>query len=105
MVKHTFTFLWLVGVGTSCAAVSGALHGYSEIADTKHCVRTSGWAALSVLLSSPVLFDTLVYVAITYKILSTHRTSRQGYWRDFCCGKALPHLSRAVFQGGQQYYL
>ncbi|KAI6101417.1 hypothetical protein EDD16DRAFT_1525961 [Pisolithus croceorrhizus] len=101
--QHIFSFLWLVGVGTSCAAFAGAYHNSLEIADTKHCIRHQGWSALSVAFVDPVLFDTLVYFAITYKILATH--TRGGGWKALCSGSALPHFSRAILQGGQQYYL
>ncbi|KAL4081287.1 hypothetical protein V8B97DRAFT_2027368, partial [Scleroderma yunnanense] len=105
IARHIFSFLWFVGVGTSCAVFHGALHDYSEIANTKHCVRHSTWSALSIAFLDPVLFDTLVYFAITYKILTTHWTRKEEGWRYYCLGKALPYLSRAVLQGGQQYYL
>ncbi|KAG6330662.1 hypothetical protein ID866_8428 [Astraeus odoratus] len=106
IVKYAFSFLWLVAVGTSCAVFSGAVHDYIEIADTKHCLRNKGWTALSVAFMDPFLFDTLVYVAITWKILTTHRLGpRQSCWRALWRGEALPRLSRALLQSGQQYYL
>lgn len=105
IVRHIFSLLWVIGVGTSCAVFSSTLHDYREIANTKHCVRQSGWSALSIAFMDPVLFDTFVYFAIVYKVLSTHRMGQKKDWRIFCCGNGLPHFSRAVFQGGQQYYL
>ncbi|KAI6015149.1 hypothetical protein F5J12DRAFT_816291 [Pisolithus orientalis] len=104
-IQYVFNFLWVIGVGTSCAVFFSTMHDYSEIADTKHCIRHQGWTALSIAFMDPVLFDTLVYFAIVYKILSGHRMGQKNDWRTFCCGNGLPHLSRAVFQGGQQYYL
>ncbi|KAI6009895.1 hypothetical protein EDC04DRAFT_841134 [Pisolithus marmoratus] len=100
---HIFSFLWLVGVGTSCAVFAGARNSSLEIANTKHCIRHRTWSALSIAFVDPVLFDTLVYLAITYKILSAH--TKRGGWKVFSSGIALPHFSRAVLQGGQQYYL
>ncbi|KAG6326436.1 hypothetical protein ID866_12653 [Astraeus odoratus] len=101
-----FSFLWLVGVGTSCAVFSGAVQDHIEIAYTKHCIRTKGSSALSVAYMDPILFDTLVYIAITWKILTTHRPEpRQSCWKAFWRGEALPRLSRALLQSGQQYYL
>ncbi|KAI6016523.1 hypothetical protein EDC04DRAFT_527864 [Pisolithus marmoratus] len=105
IIQYVFSFLWVVGIGTSCAVFSSTLHDYREIANTKHCVRYQGWSALSISFMDPVLFDTLVYFAIMYKILSAHRKGQKGSWRALFCGNGLPHLSRAVFQGGQQYYL
>ena len=106
VVRHIFTFLWLVGVGTSCVVVPGVLHGdHSEIADTKHCVRYSTWIDLAIAFSNPVLFDAVVYFAITYKILSTHQMEKKERWKGYFSSKTLPRFSRAVFMGGQQYYL
>ena len=104
IVKYTFSFLWLVGVGTSCAVFFGSLHNWVEIADTKHCVRIQDVGALSIAFMDPMLFDTLIYIAVTYKILTTHQMGVVG-WKTLCCWTALPHFSRAVLQGSQQYYL
>ncbi|KAL4081313.1 hypothetical protein V8B97DRAFT_1862800 [Scleroderma yunnanense] len=103
--RHIFSFLWIVGVGTSCLVFCGVLHDISEIADTKHCVLHSIWSALFIPFLDPVLFDILVYFAITYKILTTHQMGKKKGWKYYCYGTALPHLSWAVWQEGQQDYL
>jgi len=104
IVRHLFSFLWLVGVGTSCAVFSGTLQDYSEIADTKHCLRYQNQAQLTVAYAMPVIFDVLVYFAISYKIITTHRLGKKWSWGDFWRGKAFPHFSQAILSGGQQYY-
>ena len=104
IVNHFFTLLWLVGVGTSCAVFSGTLHDYSEIADTKHCLRYQHHAQLTIAYVIPVAFDSLVYFAISYKIMSSHGSGKKWHWRDFCRAKVLPHFSQAVLSGGQLYY-
>jgi len=76
IVNHFFTFLWVVGVGTSCAVFSGTLHDYSEIVDTKHCLRYQHHAQLTITYILPVVFDNLVYLAISYKLLTSHRLGR-----------------------------
>ncbi|KAG6325942.1 hypothetical protein ID866_13147 [Astraeus odoratus] len=78
IVKHASNLLWLVGVGTSCAVFSGAVQDHIEIADTKHCVRSKGWSALSVAYMNPILFDTFVYIAITWKIFTMSRARNIG---------------------------
>ncbi|KAI6114680.1 hypothetical protein EV401DRAFT_1889897 [Pisolithus croceorrhizus] len=78
VVQHTFSFLWLVGVDCRYQALQ------SGIRVGLHC---------PVAFMDPVLFDTLVYFAITYKILVTH--TRGGGWKALCSGSALPHFSRA----------
>jgi hypothetical protein len=106
MVCHFFTFLWFSGVGASPLTLIGLLHNnYYEIADTKHCIGPGVPDYVSAAYIVPGLFDTLVFLAVTYKILVSHRTSTPRTWRAFCCGEALPRLSRAVLQGGQQYYM
>ena len=104
IVNHFLTFLWLVGVGTSCAVFSGTLHDYSEIADTKHCLRYQHHAQLTIAYVLPVVFDTLVYLAISYKILTSHRLGKKWCWGDFWRGRMLPDFSQAILSGGQQYY-
>ncbi|KAI6016522.1 hypothetical protein EDC04DRAFT_527562 [Pisolithus marmoratus] len=105
-VQYFFSLLWITGIGTSCLLLYDAIHSYREIADTKHCVRQQDWAALHVAFAIPVVFDNLIYFAIMHKILSTHQTGQKRGWRTFFSHpKGLPHFSRAVFQGGQQYYL
>ncbi|KAI6128858.1 hypothetical protein EDD16DRAFT_23485 [Pisolithus croceorrhizus] len=105
-VQHAFSLLWSVGICASCLLLYDAIHNYNEIADTKHCIRQQYWAPLPVAFWIPVLFDCVVYCAIMYKILSSHRTGQKKGWRSyFCHPKELPHFSRAVFEGGQQYYL
>ncbi|KAI5999801.1 hypothetical protein F5J12DRAFT_846744 [Pisolithus orientalis] len=102
VVRHFFSFLWIVGVGTSCATFQDAMDDQHEIADTKHCIRYQSQTPVSVAFMGPVLFDTLVYLAIAYKILTSYRMLG---WKALLCGSGLPDFSRAVFQGGQQYYL
>ncbi|KAG6329308.1 hypothetical protein ID866_9782 [Astraeus odoratus] len=106
IVTRVFSFLWLVGVGMSCAVFYGAFQDHIEIADTKHCFREKGSSVLSVAFMDPILFDTLVYIAITWKILTTHHPEpRQSCWKTFLRGEALPRISRALLQSGQQYHL
>ncbi|KAF9231805.1 hypothetical protein BU15DRAFT_55708 [Melanogaster broomeanus] len=100
-----FTFLWLTGFGTSFLSLADPLHEYYEFADTKHCISRRVEEYQSAAFIVPGLFDTLVFLAVTYKILMSHCVSTPKTWRAFWCGEALPRLSRAVLQGGQQYYM
>ncbi|KAF9241313.1 hypothetical protein BU15DRAFT_73440 [Melanogaster broomeanus] len=105
IVCHFFTFLWFAGFGTSFLPLIGPLHDNYEIADTKHCTGTGAADYQSAAFIVPGLFDTLVFLAVTYKILVSHRTSTPRTWMAFWRGEALPRLSRAILQGGQQYYM
>ncbi|KAF9233842.1 hypothetical protein BU15DRAFT_79700 [Melanogaster broomeanus] len=105
IVCHFFTFLWLAAFGGSLVVLPGPLHDYYEIANTKHCINHNIEDYVSIAFIGPVIFDALVFLAITYKILTFHNPSKPRSWKEFCYGEALPRLSRAVLQGGQQYYM
>ncbi|KAH7885433.1 hypothetical protein F5I97DRAFT_1811491 [Phlebopus sp. FC_14] len=105
IVRNFFTLLWLAGVGVSFLALPGPFHNYYEISNTKHCTNRRIRDYVFVAFTVPLLFDALVFLAITYKLLSSHRTRKRGHWWTFFCGEALPRFSKAILQGGQQYYL
>lgn len=67
-------------------------------------------AGVNRILASSVLaaitFDSCVFIAISYKVMSTHAlVDGRVQWSSLVSGKALTPLSRAVLQSGQQYYL
>jgi len=105
LVCRAFTAFWVAGVGASTAVLPGLLHNYYQIAGTKHCINSKIKSYVSMAFIVPMLFDAFVFFAISYKILKFHRTKKSTNWKAFCCAEALPHLSRAVLQGGQQYYM
>ncbi|KAL4081286.1 hypothetical protein V8B97DRAFT_1921606 [Scleroderma yunnanense] len=104
VVRHIFSFIWLVGVGTSFAVFAESSNDYSEIADTKHCVRYQSKNIFWIAFMVPIIFDALVYFAISYKILTSHRGGKKCSWRDLFREQPVPHFSQAVLRGGQQYY-
>ncbi|KIM58878.1 hypothetical protein SCLCIDRAFT_1218227 [Scleroderma citrinum Foug A] len=100
----TFILLWIVDVGVLCLFFTGL--EVIPIANTKHCINVSKneYVAASLLVS--ILFDTMVYIFVTAKLLSTRNSSeKKTTWRTIFSGGSLPRLSRAIMQGGQQYYL
>ncbi|KAF9241312.1 hypothetical protein BU15DRAFT_73439 [Melanogaster broomeanus] len=104
-VCHFFTFLWFASFGTSFLSLIGSLNKAYEIADTKHCINRGVPDYVSAAFIVPGLFDALVFLAVTYKMLVSYRASTPKTWRALWCGEALPRLSRAILQGGQQYYM
>ena len=106
VVKYFFGFLWLVSVGTSCAAFPETLHDYTEIADTKHCLRHKYRYRypFTIAYSSPVVFDALVYFAILFKILTSYRTGKKWSWRKSRSERTIPRFSQVILSGGGQYY-
>lgn len=106
-VCHAFTVLWIAGLGASTLVLPGPLHDYYQIANTKHCMNVKIKGYVSAAFIVPVVFDVLVSFAISYKILMFHQMAKPTSWRAFCCFRtgALPRLSRAILEGGQQYYM
>ncbi|KAF9452883.1 hypothetical protein P691DRAFT_771824 [Macrolepiota fuliginosa MF-IS2] len=76
-----------------------------------HYFRDAGYQSyIAVGVFVGLLYDTCVFLAISYKIVSRHNTvdihpGPRSFVHSFISGKALSRLSRAVLQGGQQYYL
>jgi hypothetical protein len=104
MVKIIGILLWL---GTCITMAFIVVDAKSiHIPGTNYCAYSV--AGRSLLANGVVFlaFDTFVFIAISYKIASSHSDAEVGItWRTVVSGKALPKLSRAVLQGGQQYYL
>jgi hypothetical protein len=96
--------LWLGTCITMAFTVVDANSIY--IPGTQYC--TLSITGPSLLANSVVFvtFDTFVFLAISYKIASSHSDAEAKItWRTVASGKALPRLSRTVLRGGQQYYL
>ena len=103
IIKHLFSCMWF-GMVTACIVIFWTLDDYTEIADTKHCLRYKKQATLITAYTLLLDFDTLVYVAISFKILTSHRMGKKWSWSDFWRGKLVPRFSQAILHGGQQYY-
>lgn len=104
IIRGIFTLLW-IGMSTCGIPVFIGVHvGY--IPGTNYCISYKIEEYVSVIDFFPAAFDTLVFFAISYKVLAVHGVAEEGRsWKDIVTGKALPQLSRALLQGGQQYYL
>jgi hypothetical protein len=100
-----FGFLWLATLAGSIT-VPFAIEG-GHIGPTDHCINTAVKPFSSTGIVISTVNDTLVFVFITWRLLSatTYDESLQGRARAFFEGKGLPAFSRAILQGGQQYYM
>ncbi|KDR70728.1 hypothetical protein GALMADRAFT_75822 [Galerina marginata CBS 339.88] len=106
-VTSYFFVLWLLlllGTATIPSTVRA-----DNIGPTKYCFTGSN---ISPLLNASggvtLLFDTSVYLAITWRLtrdfyISTHRSD--GGMRAMFTGENLPMFSRGLLQDGQVYYL
>jgi hypothetical protein len=78
-----------------------------HIGTTKRCLNTAArpFGIAPIMLNA--VNDTLIFIAITYRILSYSvvGNSRSARARSFFEADGLPRLSKALLQGGQLYYL
>ena len=78
-----------------------------HIGPTNRCINTGIHAFGFVPIVINAVNDTLIFVAISYKILTD--TTLGDTWRararSFYAANGLPRLSKALLQGGQLYYL
>jgi len=79
----------------------------SHIPGNSHCTDSRTGRYVLAGAFGPIFFDTLVFLAISFKVARSSNTTQDARvsWDTLASGKALPRLSRAVLQGGQQYYL
>lgn len=104
-----FFISWLLVLGTGCLIPPGLHPSYFP---GTYYYKDSGLTAY--VAAAPwvfLAFDTMIFVAISYKIAKEHTYTpdhaaepRTG-WIRFLSGRKLPQLSNAVLRGGQQYYL
>lgn len=103
-IKCFFSVLWFIGGGTELTVALGVRASHAP--GTLYCIDVQPAHYVIAGGLAPVVFDTLVFLAISYKIGTTFSTvDARVSWGALISGKALPRLSRAILQGGQQYYL
>ncbi|KAF9045139.1 hypothetical protein BJ165DRAFT_1602816 [Panaeolus papilionaceus] len=100
-----FTFMWFA-VLAGCIAVTQGVTG-ANIGPTKYCVNVGlkPYAGAGGII--PVVNDTLVFLAISWRLLMNARVEldlHKGV-KTFVFGDYLPAFSKAIFQDGQAYYL
>ncbi|KAF5360788.1 hypothetical protein D9756_004984 [Leucocoprinus leucothites] len=103
-VRWIFSLLWIAYVAVEFSVPFGV--GTIHIPGTRYyrsTVTKRNVGANGILL---LIYDTSVFLAITIKVVTSHSsTDERVKWSTIVSGKALPRLSRAIIQGGQQYYL
>lgn len=96
--------MWLAANGLMTTTIYAAELGH--IPGTGYCIYTQVQQYDSAPGFMLAIFDTAVFVAISYKVAILHSDPGTGVtWDTVISGRALPRLSKAVLQGGQQYYL
>ncbi|KAJ7595239.1 hypothetical protein C8J56DRAFT_774719 [Mycena floridula] len=105
-VYGLFLVLWLCVFGTSIAFPIG-IRG-AHLGTTQQCIETAVRSAY--LEASPIMIfinDTMIFLAITYRIISYLMSEETMTARinAFFRGKHISRLGRLLLQGGQHYYL
>lgn len=105
-VQRTFFVLWIILSGSEILIPVTTSPIY--IPGTKVMLAAGIPPYTSLSLWMLLFYDTSVFIAISYKILSGHSTlptDERVPWYALASGRTLPRLSRAIIRGGQQYYL
>lgn len=100
-----FTLTWLAVFGSTLTVGIGIEAG--NIGTTSYCIYTHTTPYIALTFIMPLVHDTLVFIAITWKL------SRNTYvdynlsrgFRMVVFGDYLPIFSKALLQDGQMYYL
>ncbi|KAJ7595260.1 hypothetical protein C8J56DRAFT_921952, partial [Mycena floridula] len=105
-VYGLFLVLWLCVLGTSIAIPIG-IRG-AHLGPTQQCINTAVPSAY--LEASPIMIfinDTMIFLAITYRIIShmVFEETMTARINAFFRGKHISRLGRLLLQGGQHYYL
>jgi len=105
-VTIVFGILWLAVAGGSTIDV---FYHNTNIGPTKYCIVKEIPQYGVVAGIFPLINDTLIFLAITYKLtgrqLLSTSTERKHWFRALVKGEYIPQFSRAVLRDGQAYYL
>ncbi|KAF9457500.1 hypothetical protein BDZ94DRAFT_225173 [Collybia nuda] len=103
-ITIVFFVLWLAVLGGSVTAIP-SLSGV-HIGKTKYCTFSSIGTYRSAANITLAIFDTCVFIAITWRILRDQFTYEVGdQTKSNFFGRGLPAFSRALLQDGQKYYM
>ncbi|KAF7336004.1 hypothetical protein MSAN_02314100 [Mycena sanguinolenta] len=100
-----FSILWLAVLGAGIVDPVG-IRGI-HIASTKYCIDTVIPGSTEATVIMPLINDTAIFLAITYRVLAhtIAGDSLMARLRIFFGGHGLSALSRALLQSGQHFYL
>lgn len=102
-----FGFLWVAVIAGSLAAPF-SLKG-AHIGTTQKCITTESKPYSATGLVILTVYDTLIFIAITYRLLADiHHPSDQSWstrTKAFLSGNGMNEVSRLLLKTGQLYYL
>ncbi|KAJ7621847.1 hypothetical protein B0H17DRAFT_1290157 [Mycena rosella] len=107
LVTAIFGFLWLAVLGSSMTIPFGV--STVKLGDPSECIiaHVEVYVGASGIILT--VHDTLVFFAISYRLVSTFGQMRQQAWgtqlKMLFSGAHLPAFSKALFADGQMYYM
>jgi hypothetical protein len=108
IVTFIFGFLWLAIVGTSAAVTIGGAT-ITSLGTPPQCVVMAAKRYDSALGLVLTVYDTLVFLAISYQLVSNFTATRQQTpWEQtkaLLSGSNLPAFAKTLFTDGQKYYM
>ncbi|KZT12693.1 uncharacterized protein LAESUDRAFT_668555 [Laetiporus sulphureus 93-53] len=104
-VQAFFFVVWLSVVAGSFTIIEAVKA--TNIGPTPYCLNASLKAYVSAAGITPLIHDTLVFLAISFRlVMNAHGDDRlTTRVRTFWSGKYLPAISKALLQDGQAYYI
>ncbi|KAF9471757.1 hypothetical protein BDN70DRAFT_887762 [Pholiota conissans] len=105
LVVAFFFILWLGLLGTTMIVPITILG--ANIGPTKYCIDADVPNAVYAAILSPLIHDTLVFIAITYRLVKNAHME-MGFKDGVAVaisGKYLPVFTRGLLKDGQKYYL
>ncbi|KAF7334195.1 hypothetical protein MSAN_02380800 [Mycena sanguinolenta] len=106
-IAYVVFFILLLGVPSASITAPLGVRA-AHIGPTKQCITTSVPGNIEVAAIMPLVYDTAIFLAITYRILDNTAVADspvRGPLRVFFGGTGLSALSHALLQSGQHFYL
>ncbi|KAJ7660625.1 hypothetical protein B0H17DRAFT_954025 [Mycena rosella] len=107
LVTAIFGFLWLAVLGSSLTNPFGV--SAVKLGDPSECIVTRVEVYVGVSGIVLAVHDTLVFFAISYRLVSNFGQMQQQTWgtqlKMLFSGAHLPAFSKALFADGQMYYM
>ncbi|OCH89336.1 hypothetical protein OBBRIDRAFT_756712 [Obba rivulosa] len=107
MIVGFFFVVWLSVLGGTLTIVTAVTA--INIGPTNYCLNASLKSYASAAGITPLIHDTLVFLAISFRLLMNSHVDYSRDWKRqfkaFTTGEYLPAFSRALFQDGQLYYM
>jgi len=106
LVVVLFGLLWLGTVAGGILIPFAVATFFQTIDSMRICILTTTQKYVSASIIISMVFDTLVFAVISYRIISTFGSRDDtNVWSNLLRGVGLPKFSKTLLQSGQKYYL